>query len=40
MNGYLLDTSIVLLGLASPERISPDVRLAIEGGPVYVSVIS
>ena len=31
MSGYLLDTSIALLGLASPERISPDVRLAIEG---------
>lgn len=40
MSGYLLDTSIALLGLASPERISPDIRIAIEGGPVYLSVIS
>lgn len=40
MKGYLLDTSVALLGLASPERIPPDVRLAIEGGPVYLSVIS
>jgi PIN domain nuclease of toxin-antitoxin system len=39
-SGYLLDTSIALLGLASPERISPDIRLAVEGGPVYLSVIS
>ena len=40
MSGYLLDTSIALLGLASPERIRLKVRRAIEGGPVYVSVIS
>jgi PIN domain nuclease of toxin-antitoxin system len=40
MSGCLLDTSIALLALASPERIPPKVRLAIEVGPVYLSVIS
>lgn len=40
MNGYLLDTSIALLSLASPERISPGVRRAMETGPVYLSVVS
>ena len=40
MTGYLLDTSIALLGLACPERISPDLRRALEDGPVYLSVIS
>ena len=40
MSGFLLDTGIALLALASPERIPPDVRRAIEGGPVYLSVIS
>lgn len=40
MNGYLLDTSIALLSLVSPERIPPAVRRAIEGGPVYLSVLS
>jgi PIN domain nuclease of toxin-antitoxin system len=40
VKGYLLDTSIALLGLVSPERIPPEVRLAIEGAPVYLSVIS
>ena len=39
MKGYLLDTSIALLGLASPERISPEVRRVIEGGPVYLRTL-
>jgi PIN domain nuclease of toxin-antitoxin system len=40
VTGYLLDTSIALLGLACPERISPGLRRALEEGPVYLSVIS
>jgi PIN domain nuclease of toxin-antitoxin system len=40
VSGYLLDTGIALLGLASPEQIAPEVRRALEGGRVYVSVIS
>ena len=40
MNGYLLDTSFALIGLASPERISSVVRNAVDEGPVYLSVLS
>lgn len=40
MKGYLLDTNIALLGLAQPERISTQVRKAVESGLVYLSVIS
>ena len=40
MSGYLLDTSVALLSLTVPERISRRVRRAIERGPVYLSVIS
>ena len=40
MRGYLLDTSIAIVGLTAPERISPEVRREVEGGPVYLSVIS
>jgi PIN domain nuclease of toxin-antitoxin system len=40
VTGYLLDTNIALLGLAAPDRISPDLRQALEAGPVYLSVIS
>jgi PIN domain nuclease of toxin-antitoxin system len=40
VKGYLLDTNIALLGLTSPERISPVVRRAVERGPVFLSVIS
>ena len=40
MRGYLLDTSIAIVGLTAPERIAPEVRREVEGGPVYLSVIS
>ncbi len=40
MSGFLLDTNIALLGLTEPERISIEVRQAVESGPVYLSVIS
>ena len=40
MRRYLLDTNIMLLSLTAPERISPEVRREIEGGAVYLSVIS
>lgn len=41
MKGYLLDTNIVLLALAEPERLASSIRQAVESGPaVYLSVIS
>jgi PIN domain nuclease of toxin-antitoxin system len=40
VRGYLLDTSIVLIGLTVPERIAPAVRRRVERGPVFLSVIS
>jgi PIN domain nuclease of toxin-antitoxin system len=40
MSGCLLDTSIALLALTSPKRISPRIRKAMEAGPLYLSVIS
>jgi PIN domain nuclease of toxin-antitoxin system len=40
VKGYLLDTNVALLGLTSPERISPAVRQAVERGPVFLSVVS
>jgi PIN domain nuclease of toxin-antitoxin system len=40
VKGYLFDTNIALLGLAAPERIPGPVREAVEGQPVYLSVLS
>jgi PIN domain nuclease of toxin-antitoxin system len=40
VTAYLLDTSIALLGLAAPERISPTIRQSVGTGPIYLSVIS
>ena len=40
MRGCLLDTSIALLSLTLPERISDGVRRQLESEPIYVSVIS
>lgn len=40
MSGFLFDTSIALLGLTAPERIPPKVRSTVDGGAVYLSVIS
>jgi PIN domain nuclease of toxin-antitoxin system len=40
VNGYLLDTRVALLSLMAPERISAEVRREIEGGRIYLSVVS
>lgn len=40
MTGYLLDTNIVLLALGAPEKIAPKTRRSIEGGNIYLSVVS
>src|SRR5689334_16629152 len=40
MSACLLDTTAALLGLASPDRISPRIRRAVDTGPAYLSVIS
>jgi PIN domain nuclease of toxin-antitoxin system len=40
LNGFLLDTNIVLLAMSQPERLSPRVRDAIDSGPNVVSVVS
>ena len=40
MNGYLLDTNVVLQATATPERLTSRARAAIKKGPVFLSVIS
>ena len=40
MSGHLLDTNIILLATAAPERLSGAARSAIEDGPNTISVIS
>jgi len=40
VKGYLLDTSIALVALAAPDRISQATRLELEAGLIYLSVIS
>ena len=40
MNGYLLDTSVAVIGAATPERLSRAVRKAIDRGPAFLSHIS
>jgi PIN domain nuclease of toxin-antitoxin system len=40
VTGYLLDTSIALLSMTSPERIPEAVRRELDGQQVYLSVIS
>lgn len=40
MKGYLLDTNVVLLALAAPEKLSSGIKKAIERGPNQLSVIS
>lgn len=37
---YLLDTSAILWGLASPERLTPRVRTVIEAGGNIISIAS
>jgi PIN domain nuclease of toxin-antitoxin system len=38
LNGYLLDTSIAILAMSEPERLSVRVRGALEHGPAFLSV--
>jgi PIN domain nuclease of toxin-antitoxin system len=40
LNGFLLDTNIAILATTAPETLPPRVRLAIETGPAYLSVVS
>jgi len=40
LNGYLLDTNIILLAMAAPARLSTDEWAAIDSGPNVLSVIS
>jgi PIN domain nuclease of toxin-antitoxin system len=40
MNGCLIDTNIALLATIQPDALTPRVRSAIEGGPVFLSTIS
>lgn len=37
MNGYLLDTSVAIFAMSTPERLSARVRGAIERGPAFLS---
>jgi PIN domain nuclease of toxin-antitoxin system len=39
VNGYLLDTNVVLRALTDPARLTPRVRRAIRAGPNVMSVI-
>jgi PIN domain nuclease of toxin-antitoxin system len=39
VNGYLLDTNVVLRALTDPARLTPRVRRAIKAGPNVMSVI-
>ena len=40
MKGYLLDTSVAILAVDTPERLSTPVRAALDQGPRFLSVIS
>jgi PIN domain nuclease of toxin-antitoxin system len=40
VTGYLLDTNVALLGLASPNRIPIEVRRTLESRSRYLSVLS
>lgn len=40
MNGFLLDTNILLWAGSQPERLSSTVVRSLEQGPVWLSVIS
>lgn len=40
MKGYLLDTSVAILAVDTPERLSPPVRKAIDKGPAFLSPIA
>jgi len=38
LNGYLLDTSVALIAMSDPDRLSARVKDAIEKGPAFLSV--
>ena len=40
MNGFLLDTNIVLIALAEPDRLTPAVRSAVLRGANVVSAVT
>jgi len=40
VNGYLLDTNVVLIALIEPDKLPPAVRRAILTGPNVLSVVS
>jgi PIN domain nuclease of toxin-antitoxin system len=40
LRGYLLDTSVALIGVDAPERLSKEIRQAIERGPAFLSTVS
>jgi PIN domain nuclease of toxin-antitoxin system len=40
VRGYLLDTSVALIALTDPDRLSVTVRTALLAGPNVVSVVS
>ena len=40
MNGYLLDTSVALFAVSTPELLQARVRKAIEQGPAFLSVVA
>ncbi|MBV8846832.1 MAG: type II toxin-antitoxin system VapC family toxin [Bryobacterales bacterium] len=40
MNGYLLDTSVVLIASTVPEKLSPRIRRAVDAGPALLSTVS
>jgi PIN domain nuclease of toxin-antitoxin system len=40
LKGYLFDTSIVILAVNTPERLSASARKALNRGPGYLSVIA
>jgi PIN domain nuclease of toxin-antitoxin system len=40
LNGYLLDTSVVLIAATTPEKLSSRVRKAVDGGPALLSTIT
>ena len=40
MRGFLLDTSVALMALREPERLSPSIYAALNSGPTHLSVLS
>jgi PIN domain nuclease of toxin-antitoxin system len=38
LNGYLLDTNVILIALTAPDRLSAAVRQAVLAGPNILSV--